>query len=273
MKRLSWITASLAVGGAALVPATASAAVVEVGSTPSALVAPTCPKNVSPAKCTIVLTQMTALETIRDGVAYPTTIKQAGRIAAFTVGLSTLSSNRSTAKADIHYLDQTYGGTTQVALTVLKPSGAAKLRKWTVVAQSPIFHVQPYLGQVVQLPLTTSLAVVPGEVVALTTPTWAPVLSIDLSTKKFAYRQSRTRNCNNPPSSTQAQLRTGTTAQYTCNYPGTRVEYSATEITNPIAAAPIHARRYAALRAADPPLRGAAHPSGGVAPEQAPRVC
>ena len=30
-------------------------------------------------------------------------------------------------------------------------------------------------------------------------------------------------------------------AQYTCDYPGTRVEYSATEITNPVAPNAIHA--------------------------------
>jgi hypothetical protein len=264
MKRLSWITAPLALSLAALVPAAASAAVVDVGSTSSPVIAPTCPKSVSPANCTIILTRATALETLRDGTAYPGTVKEAGRIVAFTVGLSALSSNKNTAKSDIHYLDQTYGGTTQVAITVLKHSGAAKLRKWTVVATSPVFHVQPYLGQVVQLPLDTTLSVSPGEVVALTTPTWAPVLSINLSTKKFAYRQSRTNNCTNPPASNQAQLRSGTTVPYTCNYPGTRVEYSATEITNPVAASAVHSRRV--LAAADPPFHGHSRSSGGVAP-------
>jgi hypothetical protein len=94
--------------------------------------------------------------------------------------------------------------------------------------------VQPYLGQVVQFPLTTSLPVTRGETIALTTPTWAPVLSIDLSTTHFAYRQSRSRNCNNPPSTSQAQTQVGQNARYVCDYPGTRVEYSATEITNPV---------------------------------------
>ena len=71
---------------------------------------------------------------------------------------------------------------------------------WQVVAvRAPLVDVQPYLGQVAQFPLTTSLPVVRGETIALTTPTWAPVLSIDLSTSHFAYRQSRSRNCNHPP--------------------------------------------------------------------------
>jgi 6-phosphogluconolactonase (cycloisomerase 2 family) len=73
-----------------------------------------------------------------------------------------------------------------------------------------------------------------GETIALTTPTWAPVLSIDLSTDHFAYRQSRSRNCNSPPSTTQAQTQVGQGTRYVCDYPGTRVEYSATEVTNPV---------------------------------------
>jgi hypothetical protein len=270
MKRLSWITGVLSVAAVALVPASASAALIELGATTSPVVAPACPKSVAPANCTIILTEMTALETVRDGLAYPTTVKQAGKIVAFTVGLSALSSNRNTAKSDIHFLDATYGGTTQVALTVLKPTGAAKLRKWTVVAQTPVFHVQPYLGQVVQFPLDTSLSVVPGETVALTTPTWAPVLSINLSSKRFAYRQSRTNNCNKPPATTQAQLRTGATAHYSCDYPGTRVEYSATEITSPLVAKPIHARRNAVrLRSpgAAPTGSHASRWTGGVPPQ------
>jgi hypothetical protein len=265
MKRLSWITAA-AIMLFAVAPASASAAVDEIGATTSPLAAPSCPKSVSPANCTIILTQMTALATARDGLAYPTTVKKAGQIVAFTVGLSSLSGDRATAKSDIHYLNHAYGGTAQAAITVLRKSGAASLRRWKVVAESPIIHLQPYLGQVVQIPLATSLPVLPGDTVALTVPTWAPVLSINLPNTKFSYRQSRAKNCSTPPAITQAQLRLGMIAQYTCDYPGTRVEYTATEITNPVAANPIHA---ADKPARDKPAARAAGarraPSGGVA--------
>jgi hypothetical protein len=241
MKRSSWTFAAASLLVALALPATASAAVVELGATATPLVAPSCPKTVSPANCTIILTEVTALQTVRDGVTYPTTVKKAGQIVAFTVGLSALSSNRTTAKSDIHYLNHAYGGTTQAAITVLRLSGPARLRRWKVVAESAIYHLQPYLGQVVQFPLATSLPVLPGDVVGLTVPTWAPVLSINLPTTKFAYRQSRTTSCNMPPATNQAQLRVGMSAQYGCNYPGTRVEYTATEITNPVALNPVHA--------------------------------
>jgi hypothetical protein len=217
-----------------LIPASAGATIVELGATATPLVAPACPKGVAPAQCTIILTRATALETIRDNTAYPSTVKQAGRLVAFTVGLSSLSTNPATELSDVKFLDKTYGGDAQVALTVLKLVGPPNLRRWQVVEEGPVVDVQPYLGQVAQFSLATTLPVVRGETIALTTPTWAPVLSIDLSTDHFAYRQSRSRNCNNPPATSQAQVTVGQNARYVCDYPGTRVEYSATEVTDPV---------------------------------------
>jgi hypothetical protein len=232
-KRSLALCAALAAATAALAAVPAYGAIIELGATKTPLIAPTCPPNSTAVQCTIIQTRATALETIRDGITYPTTVRRAGRIVAFTVGLSALSANRTTRLNDIKFLDHTYGGTTQVAISVLAPSGAKKLRQWKLVAESPLFHVQPYLGEVVQLPLQTTLPVQRGDVVALTTPTWAPTLSIDLSSKQFAYRQSRKSNCPHPPSGEQAQMTLGATARYGCDYPGTRVEYSATEITTP----------------------------------------
>ena len=242
MKRICLLAAAVAALGVLFAPAAASAQVIELGATSTPLVAPSCPAGVSPANCKIVLTQVTALETIRDGVAYPTTVKKPGSIVAFTVGLSRLAADTATARADIHFLDQTYGGTTRAAITVLRPKGAKKLRNWTVVAESPVFHLQPYLGQVVQLTLPAPLPVEKGDVVGLTIPTWAPVLSIQLPSSKFAYRQGRARNCGTPPATNQAQA-VKQTATYKCNYAGTRVEYSATEVTAPVAVNPIHGPR------------------------------
>ncbi len=242
-----------------LAPAVAQAQVIELGAPRSALIAPTCPSTVKPQNCTIILTESTALETIRDSVAYPTKVTKAGKIVAFSLGLSRLDANRTTAKQDIHFLDQSYrwchGGTCTgvplAAITVLKPVGKPSQLKWAVAGESPLVHLIPYLGQVAQFPLDQALTVKPGYVVALTVPTWAPVLSFNLGAKQFAYRQSRLSvalpfgegaSCGFAPGSvtpkgTQipsvAQLSINATARYGCNYPGTRVEYSATEVTDP----------------------------------------
>ena len=94
--------------------------------------------------------------------------------------------------------------------------------------------------------LTSPLPVVPGEAVALTVPTWAPVLSIDLPKGQYAYSQSRKatskEKCTNSPTSGQAQTAIGDRAHYQCVYAGvpnvtdsaTAVQYSATEITSPV---------------------------------------
>jgi hypothetical protein len=203
---------------------------VVLGQTKTAIIPPICPTGFTGNNCKIVLTRSTALETLRDGTAYPTTVKAPGTIVAFTLGVAKLSTSAAVTRSEIHNLDVQFGGNTEAAITVLRPAkGKNNSHVWTVVSESPLVHLQPYIGYVVQFSLATPLAVQRGDAIGLTVPTWAPVLSFHLS-KKFAYRQSRKANCNNPGAAQNAQLRAGNSAAYGCDYPGTRVEYSATEV-------------------------------------------
>jgi hypothetical protein len=236
MRRTTLVPAcALAAGLLAFGAGPAFAAVVELGKTKSPVVKPVCPAGTTAGNCTIVLTEVTALETLRDGAAYPTTVKQSGYIVAFTIGLAHLSNNPKQELKYIHSQDSRFGGTTRAGIVVLQPVGPHRQFKWKVVAQSPIIHLQHYLGQVAQFPLTTPLPVKAGQTIGLSIPTWAPVLTYQLSTGMFAYRQSRSSNCTTPfegqPPATHALNQI---LAYKCDYPGTRVEYSATEITNPI---------------------------------------
>jgi hypothetical protein len=205
---------------------------VVLDGTKSPIVPPTCAAN---SGCYVVLTRVTAIPTIRDGIAYPTKVKAAGSLVAFTLGLAKISKTATqTPHQIIAGLDASFGGTTQAAITVLKPGpGKNSTRFYSVVAQSTTFHLQPYLGYIVQFPLATPIPVVPGEVVALTIPTWAPVISYDLPLKSFAYRQSRKTNCPNTGHYDNAQLTIGQGTEYKCDYPGSRLEYNVTEITTP----------------------------------------
>lgn len=213
-------------------PASVSASTVELGgATTTAITTPKCPPGVKSASCQLILTRTTGLETIRDSVIYPTTVTKSGVIVAWTVGLANLSSNRKMRKQFIHSLDATYGGTAEAAIVVLKPG---RKRLFTVVTESPIEKLQPYLGTVVQFPLAVPIAVTRGETIGLAVPTWAPVLSYNLPTTKFAYRQSRIYNCKNPATSQTVQDTAKAATRYVCDYPGARVEYSATEIPTPV---------------------------------------
>ncbi len=250
MKRLPLVLAAFLVAAVvAVAPGAASAKIVELGQTASPIAAPSCPKNTPLSQCSIVLVHTTAVQSAADGVMNPMRVKQAGWVVAFTVGLSNLVSDPKTERSLLHGLDQRYGGTPQVALTVLKPGPG---NSYTVVSQSGTLHLIPFLGQVLQEPLSlpptfktmTPLAVKPGYVIGLTVPTWAPILTYNLSSTKFLYRQSRKTNCKSPPATETAQTKVGQSEQYLCSYSGTRVQYSATEVVNvPYPKSYVHTRR------------------------------
>jgi hypothetical protein len=238
MKRFPLAIAAFLTALAFAVPAAASAQIVELGQTSGSPVqSPACPTGVSPAQCFIILTRTTAVQTVTNGLVSPTKVKSNGWIVDFTIGLSQLSPVAKTELSFLHTLDSAYGGPPQVALTVLRPGPN---NKFTVVAQSGTYHLIPFLGQVLQEPMSlppnfttfTALPVKTGDVIGLTVPTWAPVLSYNLSATKYAYRQSRKANCKNAAASETAQTTVGASQQYLCNYTGTRVEYSATEVVN-----------------------------------------
>jgi len=207
----------------------------EVGQTATALAPPVCPTGVSQTNCLIVLHQNTVLQTISDGTNFPTSITKPGMISAVTLGLSNLSSDASQYAGDVKYLEGKFGGGPTAQVSILRPLGLPGKNRWRVAAQSEIIPLLPYLGGVSQFPLTTPLPVVPGEVVALTIPTWAPMLSYDLTASKFAYREANTATSKTAACKTVGtqQLLIGQLSNYGCRYVGARVQYSATEILSP----------------------------------------
>jgi len=237
MKRISLaLAAGLSAFG--VLAGVASAQILELGQTSSAPVAtPACPPNTSLANCRIVLTRTTAVQTETNGLINPTKVTKDGWIIGFTVGLSKLVSDAKTELGLLKGLDAKYGGPPQIVLSVLKPG---RKNTFTVVAQSATFHVLPFLGSVLEEPLSlppkfttmTALPVKKGEVVGLTVLTWAPVLTYNLTPNKYSYRQSRRANCTNAAATQTSQTRVGASQQYLCDYTGTRVQYSATEIVN-----------------------------------------
>lgn len=210
---------ALAAGAAIALAATSSpyaSGSIELG-TASGPVPPSCPTSCR------VMTRTTGLEVLTEGHAYPTTAPANGRIVAFTVRLGSLPK-----KSLIHSLNVTYGGTPRLAIAVLHPG---KSRKFTLKAQSDIVRISPWLGKTVEFPLSQSLPIAKGDVVALTVPTWAPVLAENLS-KSNAWRASRPGHCLDYSSQT-AQLVANGAAQYRCYYNTERLTYTATFIATP----------------------------------------
>lgn len=230
MKRIvAAVVAVLTLSGTAVATAATAVKTTQIGVDGVNLVAPTCPSGSSGSACTIILPKVTAFAIERNVTANPTTITASGTITAFKVGVSALSSNAKLQSSYLSGLNASYGGAPKVRLTVLRPRGNPAAERYRVVEQSPVHNLTKDLGKVVSFKLPKPLPVVRGEVLALTVPTWAPVLSIKLSTTKFAYRQSRSSSCTAVPKTNYAQTRLGNQALYGCTYTGTRVEYSATE--------------------------------------------
>ncbi|HXE46595.1 MAG TPA: hypothetical protein VN635_15535 [Conexibacter sp.] len=217
MKRIP-LGVALAICLLGVAASTASAKMYELGASSDGATV-SCPNS-----C-FVVTRTTALEVETGTLRYPTTVPKDGRIVAFTLQLGSLSDRQ------IHFFNSTYGGTSRAQITVLRPQLRPK-RSFQVVAISPVFHIQPFFGTTVQFPLETTLPVKRGDVIALTVPTWAPVLAVNLPMEN-GWRASRASSCTDLLTQT-AQMTVGNATQYKCLYQTARVTYTATLIPTPV---------------------------------------
>lgn len=208
-------TLGLAAAIAALIPASASARVIEVGNT--AGVSPACP-----ASPCLAVSRTTGYQVKVGDKRGEFTVPADGKIVAWSVALG------SPTKAQIAFFNKNLGGRASARITVLRQGKRLFSR---VVTQSPTERLQPFFGQTVQFPLGRALNVKKGYVVALTVPTWAPALT-QLLRDGSSWRASRALGkCGNTHRQT-AQMALKDLTQYRCLYKA-RLTYSATLITRP----------------------------------------
>lgn len=218
MKRILIGLAACACALGVAVP-TASARIYEIGES-TVPVTTSCPDD-----C-FVVTKTTALQVNTNGTRYPTTAPADGRVVALTLQLGSLTDRQ------ISFFNRTYGGTPRVQLTVLSQDSRQKPRRlYTASAQSEVFRITPFLGTTVQFPFERSLPVTKGDVLALTVPTWAPVLAVNLD-KTNSWRASRAGECRDLSTQT-AQLTIGGESAYKCLYQTAKLTYTATMISTP----------------------------------------
>ena len=173
-----------------------------------------------------VVTRTTGLQVNTAGRTYPTTVPTEGRVVAFTLQLGSLTDRQ------ISFFNRTYGGTPRVQLTVLSQTAKQKPKRfYTASAQSEVFRITPWLGRTVQFPLETTLPVRKGDVIAITVPTWAPILAVNLD-KTNGWRASRAGRCGDWGSQTAQQV-VGNESQYKCLYQTAKLNYTATMISTP----------------------------------------
>jgi hypothetical protein len=219
----SLVAAALA--ASALLPAGASAKITEMGAMPEGLRG-SCPGIASDAQSCQALTKTTAYQA---KVGPDRELYQApadGRIVAWTVALG------NTSKSQAAIFEKNHGGAAQAAIVVLD---AGKKLSRTVVAKGPIMTLTDYFGQAVQFPLIDTLPIKKGQYVALTVPTWAPVMQLGLG-PDTSWRSSRSASGCGDVTAQFALLGSRTNALFRCLYKGVRLTYSATFISNATAA-------------------------------------
>ena len=200
--------------------APASARVVELGRT-EPVTAPSCPADPCQA-----VSRTTGYQVSAGASDNLFRAPANGRVVAWSITLG-----RPT-DAQQEFFTERLGGAPSAGITVLRPGPRLTAR---VLSRSPVQRLAPYFGRTVQFPLVRSLRVRRGHVVALTVPTWAPSLSLNLG-RDYSWRATRR---NRPRSRCldtgmqTAQQRIGSLARFLCRYPTARLTYTATMITSP----------------------------------------
>lgn len=218
-----------ALGGAALAaaalaaPSAATAAVVEIGSAGDAA-RPTCPST-DARPCTAV-TRTTAFQVKVGTNRTMMTVPRDGRIVAWSVRLGTPN-----AKDRAFFQDELKLGAASARLAVLRKGRTTGAR---VLAETPNQELARYFGTTAQFPLEQTIPVQKGQVIALTVPSWAPVLATGLPTST-SWRAHRTKKqCTAyQVDTTLAVMASG---GFGCVYPRERLAYEAVLVTNPTAA-------------------------------------
>jgi hypothetical protein len=208
-----------AVLAVALVPAAASAKIIELGQTDQQPT-PTCP---GPSPKCLAVSRTTGYQ-VKDGKTKDMfVVPRHGRIVAWTIILG------APTKKQVKFFDTTLGGNASAGITVFKP---AKHLYGTILARSPIEDLSDFLGQTVQFPLERTIEVKKGDRVALTVPTWAPALAVGFGADT-SWRASRPKDKCNDTSTQTAQQTVGRQTRFLCLYKTARLTYTVTMISEP----------------------------------------
>lgn len=223
MKR--YLIPALALAALAL-PTAAQSRVVELGAGAQPPAASNCPED----PC-VAAYQMTAYQGRSGTLKNPFVIKRAGYIVGFSVALGKLTASQ------IEFFNGRFGQDPQVQLSILRRSTRkGKLGNHRLMAQTPIYDVGAFLGSAPTFALAKPLRVGKDARVALTVPTWAPVLdTVDLAGSNW-WRASRPKDaCGKgdqlSPPSVQEEIKS--IVDYGCTYFKSRLLYTAVYIPDP----------------------------------------
>jgi hypothetical protein len=217
MMKILTSTAGAAVLAALAVPTVAGAALTELGAFDNTV------KGGCPAKPCFAFSRTTAYQAKIGDKKAPMIAPADGKIVAFTVGLG------KPGKQQTSFFESRLGGKPSLQISIL--NAPKKLRSRAVASSAPI-NPSRYFGTTAQFALDKALPIKKGQIVALTTTTWAPVMQVN-QPATTSWRASRGKGTCDDIATQTAQTTPNQLARYYCLYKNVRLTYSATFIPNP----------------------------------------
>jgi hypothetical protein len=230
MKRLALLTFVLGVALAAL-PSSASARIVELG-TPADEADLNCP-GTTENPC-VAAVRMTGLQgRASGGRKNPYYIRRDGHLVAFTVELA------KPTDEEVEFFNSNFGTPSTARISVLRRGDTRKTRlNYRLIRQSERVRLNPYFGSRPTFVFDEPIPVKETNWIAITVPTWAPLLSTNLARSNW-WRSSRSRgNCEDFGLQQFAMEDLREVNQFGCTYHGARLLYTVTyvpsnRVTNP----------------------------------------
>jgi hypothetical protein len=154
----------------------------------------------------------------------PFRVTRAGEITAWSISLA-FPSNKQRS-----FFNDFFRPPPEARIAILKRVPGTSPPRYKLRRQSPIRVLTPYLGQRVRFGLARGLPVRPGNIVALTVPTWAPAFGITLPAKNVWRASRHAGRCRDPRDlrRSRPQQVPDSKRAYGCRYRGYRLLYTAT---------------------------------------------
>jgi hypothetical protein len=180
---------------------------------------PACPK----LPC-LAIGRVTGFQARTPGRNLPFRVTRTGEITAWSISLA-LPSNRQRS-----FFNNFFKPPPEARIAILKRVPGTSPPRYRLRRQSPIRVLTPYLGQRVRFGLAKGLPVQPGNIVALTVPTWAPAFGINLPARNVWRASRHAGRCRNPRDlrRSRPQQIPDSKRAYGCRYRGFRLLYTAT---------------------------------------------
>jgi hypothetical protein len=172
--------------------------------------APQCPLNCS------ALGSVTGIQTKVQGMRNPFKVRATGHIVAWSAELGKPDKEDREFFGDL-FTSDTLGKVPTARISVLRNKGH---RQYKLLKQSPPVSLSGYYNERVTLTLTEPLRVREGDVVAITTPTWAPILVSASRARASRWRASRSKGKCGVKAAKKAkpQQKVGSTREYGCTF-------------------------------------------------------